>query len=175
MTEKIPKSMAEKFAAITILTDAFCEKHLNAEYHQMIHQVVAALARKRPSPLLRGQENVWAAAVVHAVGVVNFLDDSSQTPHCKPREIYEYFGISESSGQSKSKNIRETLKMGQFSPSWTLPSRLANNPAVWLLQVNGFAVDIRHAPIELQRLAFEQGLIPYVTSPFLSVQASRPN
>lgn len=33
---------------------------------------------------------------------------------------------------------------------------------VWLLQVNGLAVDIRHAPIELQRLAFEKGLIPLV-------------
>ena len=32
----------------------------------------------------------------------------------------------------------------------------------WLVQVNGFAVDIRDAHIELQRLAFEKGLIPYV-------------
>ena len=33
---------------------------------------------------------------------------------------------------------------------------------VWMLQVNGLMVNIRHAPIELQRLAFEKGLIPYV-------------
>jgi hypothetical protein len=40
--------MAEKFAAITTQTDAFCAKHLNEEYRQMIHQVVGALAESAP-------------------------------------------------------------------------------------------------------------------------------
>ncbi|OGB33947.1 MAG: hypothetical protein A3F78_14080 [Burkholderiales bacterium RIFCSPLOWO2_12_FULL_61_40] len=162
MSEKIPNAMAEKFAAITKLTDAFSAQHLNEEYRQTIHRVVGALARKRPSPLLKGKESVWAAAAVHAVGRVNFLDDSSQSPHCKSKVIYAYFEIGESTGQNKSKEIRDALKMGQFSPEWTLPSRLANNPLVWMLQVNGFMVDIRNAPADLQRMAFEKGLIPYV-------------
>lgn len=154
--------MAEKYSAITALTDAFCAKHLNAEYQQLIHQVVGALARKRPSPLLKGKESVWAAAAVHSVGRVNFLDDSSQTPHCKPKVIYEFFGIAESTGQNKSKEIRCLLKMGPMSPEWTLPSRLADNPMVWILQVNGLMVDIRQLPIEVQQMAFEKGLIPFV-------------
>ena len=162
MTQQIPKAMAEKFAAITSLTDAFCEKMLNEEYRQMIQAVVGALARKRPSPLLRGMEKVWAAAAVHAVGRINFLDDPSQKPHCKSRVIYEFFGIAESTGQNKSKEIREALKMDIFSPKWTLPSRLADNPMVWMLQVNGILVDIRRAPVELQRMAFEKGLIPFI-------------
>ena len=58
MSQKIPQAMAEKFAAITILVDAFAAQHLNEEYRQAIHQVVGALARKRPSPLVRGKENV---------------------------------------------------------------------------------------------------------------------
>lgn len=161
-TEKIPKSMMEKFSAITAHTDAFCKKHLHDEYRVVIHRVIGALARKRPSPLLRGEENVWAAAAVHAVGRVNFLDDPSQTPHCKPKVIYEFFGVAESTGQRKSKEIRDILKIGPMSSDWTLPSRLAANPAVWLLQVNGLIVDIRRAPIELQQLAFAKGLIPFV-------------
>ena len=161
-SEKIPKPMTEKFAAITALIDAFCARHLNEEYRQMIHHVVGALARKRLSPLSRGKENIWAAAAVHAVGRVNFLDDSAQTPHCKPKVIYEFFGIGESTGQNKSKEIRDLLKMGPMSPQWTLPSRLADNPMVWLLQVNGFTVDIRGMPIEVQQRAFEKGLIPYI-------------
>lgn len=160
--EKIPQAMADKFSAITALTDAFCELHLNEEYRQMIRRVVGALARKRPSPLLKGKENVWAAAATHAVGRVNFLDDPTQTPHCKPKLIYEFFGIAESTGQNKSKEIRDALKMGAMSPEWTLPSRLADNPMVWMLQVNGLMMDIRRAPIELQRLAFEKGLIPFI-------------
>ena len=161
-SEKIPKAMTDKFAAIAALVDAFCAKHLNEEYRQTIHRVVGALARKRPSPLLRGKENVWAAAAVHAVGRVNFLDDASQTPHCKPKVIYEFFGIAESTGQNKSKEIRDLLKMGPMSPEWTLPSRLADNPMVWLLQVNGFTVDIRGMPLEVQQMAFDKGLIPFV-------------
>ena len=162
MPQRIPKAMAEKFAAITTLTDAFCDEKLNDEYREMIHQVVGALARKRPSPLLRGTEKVWAAGAVHAVGRINFLDDPSQTPHCKPRVIYDFFGIAESTGQSKSREIREALGMGSFSPDWTLPSRLTKNPLMWMLKVNGFLVDIRRAPLELQRMAFEKGLIPFI-------------
>lgn len=30
------------------------------------------------------------------------------------------------------------------------------------LTVNGFAVDIRNAPLELQEVAFQRGLIPFV-------------
>lgn len=162
MSEKIPKAMTEKFADITTLTDDFCARYLNEEYRQMIHQVVGALARKRPSPLLKGKVNAWAAAAVHAVGRVNFLDDSSQTPHCKPKVVYEFFGIGESTGQNKSREIRDILKMGPMSPEWTLPSRLAENPLVWMLQVNGLMVDIRRMPIELQQMAFDKGLIPYI-------------
>ena len=160
--ESIPRAMAEKFAAITALTDAFCEKQLNDEYRVLIHRVVGNLARKRASPLLRGKENVWAAAAVHAGGRVNFLDDPSQVPHCKPKILYEFFGIAESTGQNKSKEIREALGMGPMSPEWTLPSRLADNPLVWMLQVNGVTIDIRRAPAELQRLAYEKGLIPFI-------------
>lgn len=160
--EQIPKAMAEKFAAITALTDAFCAHHLNEEYRRMIHRVLGALARKRPSPLSSGKENVWAAAAVHAVGRVNFLDDPTQDPHCKPKTIYAFFGIAESTGQNKSKAIRDALKMESFSHEWILPSRLADDPMVWMLKVNGLVIDIRTAPLELQQLAYEKGLIPFI-------------
>ena len=161
-SDKIPKTMVEKFAAIVTLTDSFCTSHLDDEYRQVVRQAVGALARKRPSPLLKGKENVWAAAAIHAVGRINFLDDPSQTPYCKPKAIFEFFGIGESTGQNKSKEIREILGMGPLSPEWTLPSRLADNPMVWMLQVNGFMVDVRHAPREVQEIAFNKRLIPYI-------------
>ena len=160
--EKVPRALEEKFAAITALTDTFCEKYLNDEYRVLIHRVVGSFARKRPSPLLRGKENVWAAAAVHAVGRINFLDDPCRIPHCKPRMLYEFFGIAQSTGQNKSKEIRASLRMGTMSPEWTLPSRLADNPLVWTLQINGLVIDIRQASLGLQRLAYEKGLIPFV-------------
>jgi hypothetical protein len=54
---KVPIAQAEKYAVITALTDAFTKKHLNDEYLQLIHRAVGALARKQPSPLLKGKEN----------------------------------------------------------------------------------------------------------------------
>ena len=159
---KVPKAMAGKYAVITALTDAFSNKHLNDEYLQLIRHAIAALARKRPSPLLKGKENVWAAGVAHAVGHVNFLDDPSQSPHCKSKTIYAHFGIAASTGQNKSREIRDMLGMGRMSPEWTLPSQLIDNPMVWMLQVDGIVVDIRQAPIELQKLAFAQGFIPFI-------------
>jgi hypothetical protein len=53
---KVPKAPAEKFSAITVLTDAFSNKYLDDEYLQLIHQALGVLARKRPSPLLKGKE-----------------------------------------------------------------------------------------------------------------------
>jgi len=108
--------MAEKFAAITALTDAFCAMHLNEEYRVLIHRLIGSLARRRPPPLLKGKESVWAAAAAHAVGRVNFLDDPSQVPHCKPKILFEFFGVRESTGQNKSKEIREAFRMGAMSP-----------------------------------------------------------
>lgn len=56
-TEKVSKTLAAKFTAITTLTDAFCAKHLDEEYREVIQRVVGALARLRPSPLSGGRKN----------------------------------------------------------------------------------------------------------------------
>lgn len=160
--EKIPKAMAAKYSAISTLTDDFCTRHLNEEYRELVRRILGALARKRPSPLLKGKENVWAAASVLAAGHVNFLNDATQTPHCSSKSIVDFFGIAESTGHNKSREIRDLLKMSPLSPEWTLQSGLADNPMVWMLQVDGLVIDIRHASLELQQLAFEKGLIPFI-------------
>lgn len=144
------------------LTDHFCREHLNEEYAVLCRDLAVKLSRKRPSPLLRGKPVNWASGIVRTIGWVNFLNDPAQTPHMLLREIDERFGISESSGAAKLKEIRSTLRIHQLDPQWTLPSNLDDNPLVWMLEVNGLIVDVRHAPRELQEFAFERGLIPYI-------------
>ncbi|MBM4093078.1 MAG: hypothetical protein FJ276_27270 [Planctomycetes bacterium] len=148
--------------AIVQMTDAFCQDHLNDEYALLCRNLAATLARKRPSPLLRGRLETWACGIIRTIGWVNFLDDSSQEPHLKLPFIDRAFDVAESTGQGKSKLIRDMLKIGTFDPKWTLPSRMDRNPRVWMLSVNGFIIDIRHAPRQLQEEAFEKGLIPYI-------------
>jgi hypothetical protein len=147
---------------IVQMTDAFCREHLNEEYAEACRKLAGMLARKRPSPLLRGKLEAWASGILRMIGRVNFLDDPSQTPHLKLPMIDRAFGVAESTGQGKSQLIRKMLKIHQFDPKWTLPSRLDNNPLVWMLQVNGFLMDIRHAPRDAQVVAYEKGLIPYI-------------
>lgn len=69
--QRVPKPMQDKFDSLAAKTDAFCQQHLNAEYQQLARAALAALARKRASPLLAGTEESWAAAVIHAIGAAN--------------------------------------------------------------------------------------------------------
>ena len=160
--EKVPKQMQGKFEEIANLTDAFCSQDLNAEYAEMARQLAAALCRKRPSPLAKGQAKSWACGIVHALGMVNFLYDPSQTPHMKASELYQAFGVGPSTGQAKSKQIRDLMDMYQMDPNWCLPSMVERNPMVWMISVDGFIIDARQAPRAIQEEAFGKGLIPYL-------------
>ena len=144
------------------LTDAFCRDHLDADYVALCRKMAGVLARKRPSPLIRGKPESWACGIVRTIGWVNFLDDRSQKPHMKLTAIDKAFGVAESTGQGKSKAIRTMLKIRSFDPDWTLPSRMDQNPMAWMIEVNGLPVDARHLPREAQEEAFRKGLIPYI-------------
>ena len=79
--ERIPVAMRAVYEAVVALTDAFTHEHLNDEYAVLCHRLAAQLSRKRPSPLSRGKPGTWAAGIIHAIGMVNFLFDASQVPH----------------------------------------------------------------------------------------------
>jgi hypothetical protein len=162
--QTLNRSMEAKNILIDVvgLTDAFCKEYLNEEYAEMCRKLATSLVRKRPSPLLKGSPPSWASGIVRIIGRANFLDDPSQMPHMKLVEIDKAFGVGQSTGQNKSNEIRKLLKIHQFDPKWTLPSRMDDNPLVWMLEVNGFLIDIRDAPREAQEIAFEKGLIPYI-------------
>jgi len=161
-SQNVPKEMQERFDEITQLTDAFSREYLNDEYAQLCRELTATLCRKRPSPLVGGKVHTWACGIIHALGLVNFLYDSSQTPHVPSSQISESFGLSSSTMRTKSKQIRDLLNISQFDPDWTLPSMMEQNPLAWMIQVNGLIVDARHMPREIQMEAFLKGLIPYV-------------
>jgi hypothetical protein len=155
---------------IIAVTDQFCREHLNEEYAELCRALAAKLARKRPSPLISGKPATWAGAIVRTIGWVNFLDDPSQKPHMALRDLDRAFGISGSTGQTKSAQIRKMLKIDRMDPEWTLPSKLGDNPLAWMIEVNGFIMDARRAPPAIQEEAFLRGLIPYVPGPPVPVE-----
>ncbi|WP_204139437.1 DUF6398 domain-containing protein [Halomicronema sp. CCY15110] len=163
-SEKVPKAMQAKFDSITAMTDEFAAQHLHDEYATLIRQATAALCRKRPSPLKSGRDRSWACGLSHAIGMVNFLFDSSQTPHISASDLYAWFGVGSSTGQGKSKQVRDMLDMGQLDPDWCLPSKLGDNPLAWMISVNGMILDARSAPPEVQEQLAAAGIIPYAPS-----------
>ena len=154
--------MKPTFESIVELTDEFCREYLNDEYAQLSRELAAALSRKRPSPLLRGSADIWACGIVYALGYVNFLFDKSESPFVGADQLCHAFGVGKSTAYQKSKNIRDIFHMSQFDPRWCLPSMVERNPQVWMIEVDGIAVDARWLPWELQEIAFKKGLIPYV-------------
>jgi len=160
-----PPSKEEKDEALGVIIgmiDQFCKEHLDKEYAAVCRKLAEKLACKRPSPLLHGKPNTWASGIVRTVGWVNFLYDKTQKPHMRLSDIDAGFGISESSGAAKLAAIRNMLKITPLNYEWTLPSRMDDNPLIWMLKVNGLMMDARQAPREVQEIAFNKGLIPYI-------------
>ena len=157
----LPEACRARFAEICRQTDAFCDADLNDEYKALCREMAAAICQGGSSAL-RGRPRSWAAGIVYALGQVNFLADPSQEPHRTSRQIAEGFGVSVSNMQAKGAIIRNALDLMPFDPAWTLESLMEDNPLIWMLQINGVLVDIRHAPRDAQAAAYEQGFIPYI-------------
>ncbi|GCE13525.1 DUF6398 domain-containing protein [Tengunoibacter tsumagoiensis] len=161
-SQQVPKEMQKRFEEIVQLTDAFSQAYLNDEYLQLCRELTATLCRKLPSPLAQGKVPTWTCGIIHALGMVNFLFDSSQTPHIVVSQIWQYFALSSSTMQAKSKQIRDLLGMYPMDPDWSLPSMIDKNLLAWMVNINGIIIDVRQAPREIQEIAFRKGLIPYV-------------
>jgi hypothetical protein len=161
-TPKVPAAVRPVFDEITAITDAFCARHLDAEYGRLCGMLAAKLARKRPSPLVRGDRRIWAAGIVYAIGRVNFLADPDQRPHLRTDELARLLGVKQATMANKGRLIMDTLRIGMMDPEYCRRDLLDRNPLAWLLEVDGLIVDARWLPEAVQVQAWQRGLIPYV-------------
>ena len=157
---RIPTAIRERAQAITDITDRACHEHLDEEYRQIARRLVGRLARKRPSPLARGDARIWAAAVIYAAGQINFLFDPTQTPHLTAKQLAERFGVVQTTMASKAGLINRALNIGIFEPELTRIAMLEQHPMAWIVEVDGLLVDARMLSAELQDEARRLGLIP---------------
>lgn len=143
------------------MTDEVCEQHLDSEYAELCRRLLGRLARKRPSPLLRGDLRIWAAGVVYAVGQVNFISDPAQSPHASADQLSSWLEVKKSTMANKAAMIRD-LELSHHDTEITRQQLIDSDPLTWLLEVDGVLVDARGLPPGLQRQAFQLGLIPYI-------------
>ena len=129
----IPAAVQPAYGSIVALTDSFCQEHLNDEYQALCRKMAGVLARKRPSPLLKGKPDSWACGIVRVIAWANNLGDPNQPHHLKMIDIDEVFRVSESTGAAKAKAIHDLLKVLPIDPDWTLPSRIDQIPIFRIL------------------------------------------
>ncbi len=158
----VPTKMKQRYDSIVEISNQYCKACLNEEYAQLARKATATLCRKRPSPLATGNVKTLAGAIVYALGQINFLFDKNNKPYASADDFVNWFEISKSTLQGKAKSIREALKVKMFDHEWMLDSLIQQCSTIWFLQVNGFIVDIREMPLEVQQQAYDKGLIPYI-------------
>lgn len=90
---RVPVALRPRAQQIIDVSDAVCPEHLDDQHGRMARRLVARLARKRPSLLVRGDVRIWAAGVIYAVGQVNFLFDRSQMPHLSAGQLADALGV----------------------------------------------------------------------------------
>jgi hypothetical protein len=122
--------------------DKYCDLKLDAEYKALSQKLIEKMSKKRPPMFLAGKIEVWAAAVVYALGQNNFLFDKSFQPYVAGMEICEYFGASKTTVAAKAKSISEAFKLNLFfgSDEFLTQRMKQNNPLNFLQMENDFIV-----------------------------------
>ena len=153
--------MRATYDAVVALTDGFCCDHLNDEYRDLAQAMTAALCRtSKPAGL--GAAAHLGLGIIHVLGRLNFLSDKASQPYMTMAEISVAFGVGESTASAKARVISDALHTNRMDPTWMLKSIVALDPFVWMAEVNGMLVDIRELPREVQVIAYEKGMIPYI-------------
>lgn len=134
------EKIQERKQQLMELTLGFSEQYLNEEYDEVIEKLINKMARKREVPFVRGKMEIWAAAVIHAVGTVNFLFDRSNQPYVNLQTILEYFGTKQSTTSQKSKTIQDMFKMSYFDNEFSITSVKQDNPFNNMAMIDGYII-----------------------------------
>jgi hypothetical protein len=124
------------------MTDGFAERYLDEDYKMLCRKLIEKMSRKRQVPFLSGRLDIWAAAVVYALGQINFLFDKSFEPYVSAPDLCDYFGTSQSTISQKAKTIRDMLKMRYFDEEFSTERMQNENPLNEFVMVNGLIVPI---------------------------------
>lgn len=157
---RVPKALQDDVGQILGLTSEFCAEFLDQEYAQLCKNLAGMLARKRPSPLARGDLRVWAAAIIYAVCANNFLFDRASEPYLSGDDLARLTGVARSTMANKSGAIRRCLGLDHLDPRLCRRELLERHPYAWYVEISGIVVDVRDLPETLQEQARRRGLVP---------------
>lgn len=134
------------------MTAGFCNAYLDEDYKQLCEKLIRKMSWKRNVPFLSGRMEIWAAAIIHAIGSINFLFDPGFEPYVSADEISNYFGTSKSTVSQKAKAIRDMFKMRYWDEEFSTTHMKDSNPFSDLVMVNGLIVPIQVLPPEIREI-----------------------
>ncbi len=151
-TVKMDKqNLLDRQQKILDLAREFCAKQLDEEYFELTERLIKKLGRKRNPPFATGQPQVWAAAIIHALGTINFLFDKSFEPYVSIDDINAFFATSKSTTGNKSKQIRDLLKLDLWNNEFSTKRMRNSNPFANLVMVDGLIVPVDTLPVQYQQ------------------------
>ena len=162
---KIPERLQPIYEDVSGIITTYCKQYLSDEYCEICLRLFEKLCCKRPSPLLKDRANTWAAGIVYTIASNNFIFDKTMPIHMTADELVRPFDLAPSTAASKAAEIRKMIEISPLDTEWLLNELIDRNPAVWMLSINGYIVDARDLPLEIQQEAVCKGLIPYLPHP----------
>lgn len=142
--------ISRKAEELVNLASQFSKQFLDDEYSSLCVKMITKLSKKRQVPFLNGKIEIWAAAIIYALGQINFLFDKSFKPCVSADEICDFSGLKKSTVSQKAKSIRDMLKLNYFDAEFSTKQNQDENPMNDLVEINGFIVPIGSLPDDIR-------------------------
>jgi len=149
------KKVEEQKQKILDLVREFCAQKLDEEYFELAERLTLKLGRKRNVPFITGKPEIWAVAIIHALGSINFLFDKSFEPYVSVEELNDFFGTKKSTTGNKSKQIRDLLKLSRWDKEFSTKRMNDSNPFANMVMVDGLIVPLSSLPEQYQKAVKE--------------------
>jgi len=142
---------------ISSLVSGFCQNHLDDEYQRLCADLFNGLLEYDPEVFKRGKEEIWSAAIVWAIGSVNFLGDKFFEPYASLSDVCEYFNASTSTVGQKASKIRDWLDIDFFNDKFQRnDSQISNLLGNLTMTEDGFIVQVKPFKVENKEVEFEE-------------------
>ncbi len=112
--------IAGKYEEIIEKIKNFSSEYLNDEYKNICVIAAETLFLNNEEQFKKGKSFSWAAGIVHSIGTINNLFDSKEKPYIKATDLYKAFGVSSSTGSSKSKEVKSLLNLSKENKQWII-------------------------------------------------------
>jgi hypothetical protein len=144
------EKILEKQQEIIRLAKSFCNEKLDKEYAVLAEKLILKLGRKRDVPFAAGKTEIWAAAIIHALGSINFLFDKSFKPYVSTDDIHSFFGTKKKTIANKAREIRDLLNLEILDKDFSTKKIAKSNPFDKMVLVNDIPAPVDILPKEMQ-------------------------